>query len=96
MASKAFLIAITVVGIAAPKAFATDYVVDWALGVNYTAWAEGKDFYVGDRLTIADPTAFATDYVVGDLSGWTLGVNYTAWAEGKEFYVGDRLSTLID
>ncbi|KAK6137586.1 hypothetical protein DH2020_028666 [Rehmannia glutinosa] len=51
MASKAFLIAIIVVGIAAPKAFATDYVVGWALGVNYTAWAEGKDFYVGDRLS---------------------------------------------
>ncbi|KAK6158098.1 hypothetical protein DH2020_005412 [Rehmannia glutinosa] len=50
MASKAFLIAIIFVGIAAPKAFATDYIVGWALGVNYTAWAEGKDFYVGDRL----------------------------------------------
>ncbi|KAL0399736.1 UNVERIFIED_CONTAM: Lamin-like protein [Sesamum radiatum] len=54
MASKAFLIMIVVATIAAPPAFATDYVVGdrsgWTLGVNYTAWAEGKEFYVGDRL----------------------------------------------
>ncbi|KAK4398120.1 UNVERIFIED_CONTAM: Lamin-like protein [Sesamum radiatum] len=55
MASKAFLITIIVATIAAaPPAFATDYVVGdesgWTLGVNYTAWAEGKEFYVGDRL----------------------------------------------
>ncbi|KAK6158097.1 hypothetical protein DH2020_005411 [Rehmannia glutinosa] len=45
MASKCFLIAVIVLAIAAPS-FATDYVVGdnagWKLGVNYTAWAEGK------------------------------------------------------
>ncbi|KAK4435189.1 Lamin-like protein [Sesamum alatum] len=53
MAMKGFLIAIIVAAVAVP-AFATDYVVGdnagWKLGVNYTAWAEGKDFFVGDRL----------------------------------------------
>ncbi|KAG8374812.1 hypothetical protein BUALT_Bualt10G0034500 [Buddleja alternifolia] len=54
MASKVLLIAIIVVAIAGAPAFATDYVVGddagWTLGVNYTAWAQGKQFYVGDRL----------------------------------------------
>ncbi|KAL0324387.1 UNVERIFIED_CONTAM: protein TPX2 [Sesamum calycinum] len=53
MATRGFLIAIIIAAVAAP-AFATDYVVGdnagWKLGVNYTAWAEGKDFFVGDRL----------------------------------------------
>ncbi|KAL2238127.1 UNVERIFIED_CONTAM: Uclacyanin 1 [Sesamum indicum] len=53
MATKGFLIAIIVATVTVP-ALATDYVVGdnagWKLGVNYTAWAEGKDFFVGDRL----------------------------------------------
>ncbi|KAI3468841.1 hypothetical protein Pfo_025504 [Paulownia fortunei] len=53
MAPTGFLIATIFAAIAAP-AFATDYVVGdnagWKLGVNYTAWAEGKDFFVGDKL----------------------------------------------
>ncbi|KAH6778939.1 hypothetical protein C2S52_010176 [Perilla frutescens var. hirtella] len=55
MASRAFLFAIVVVVAAtAAPAFAVDYVVGddagWKLNVNYTAWAQGKEFYVGDRL----------------------------------------------
>ncbi|KAL7111476.1 hypothetical protein ACP275_05G090200 [Erythranthe tilingii] len=48
MALRAFLITIIVALVAAPAAVATDYMVGdnsgWTLGVNYTAWAEGKDF----------------------------------------------------
>lgn len=55
MAYKCFLIAIIVAAIAAP-ALATDYVVGddagWKLGVNYTTWTEGKQFYLGDRLSM--------------------------------------------
>lgn len=53
MASKAFLLAVMVVAAAAP-ALAVDYVVGddagWNLNVNYTAWAQGKVFYVGDTI----------------------------------------------
>ncbi|KAG8382335.1 hypothetical protein BUALT_Bualt05G0066700 [Buddleja alternifolia] len=53
MASKVLLITIMVAAIAAPV-FAIDHIVGdesgWKLGVNYTAWAEGKQFYLGDRL----------------------------------------------
>ncbi|KAG8382334.1 hypothetical protein BUALT_Bualt05G0066600 [Buddleja alternifolia] len=53
MASKALWIMIIVAASAAP-AFAIDHIVGddsgWKLGVNYTAWAEGKQFYLGDRL----------------------------------------------
>lgn len=55
MASKlAFLLAIVVV--AAAPAIATDYTVGddagWKLNFNYTAWAQGKEFYVGDRISM--------------------------------------------
>lgn len=55
MASKlAFLLVIVVV--AAAPATATDYIVGddagWKLNFNYTAWAQGKEFYVGDRISM--------------------------------------------
>ncbi|KAI3453617.1 hypothetical protein Pfo_010280 [Paulownia fortunei] len=54
MALRVFWITMIVSAAAAP-AFATDYMVGgdagWKLGVNYTAWVEGKDFRVGDTLT---------------------------------------------
>ncbi|KAG9133513.1 hypothetical protein Leryth_026175 [Lithospermum erythrorhizon] len=47
------LVAIVSIALAAPT-LATDFVVGdesgWTLGLNYTAWAEGKQFYVGDKL----------------------------------------------
>ncbi|CAI9784498.1 unnamed protein product [Fraxinus pennsylvanica] len=53
MASKAFLIAILVAMVAAPS-MATEHMVGgdagWKVGVNYTVWAAGKKFYVGDTL----------------------------------------------
>ncbi|XP_075508188.1 blue copper protein-like [Primulina tabacum] len=53
MASKAFLIVVVVATAVAPT-LATDYMVGdndgWTLGVDYTAWAKGKDFYVGDTI----------------------------------------------
>ncbi|KAL0290214.1 UNVERIFIED_CONTAM: Lamin-like protein [Sesamum calycinum] len=56
MAPKAFLIAViaAILAIAAPASAAYDYTVGddagWKLGVNYTRWAEGKEFRVGDKL----------------------------------------------
>ncbi|KAK6117132.1 hypothetical protein DH2020_049177 [Rehmannia glutinosa] len=53
MALRAFLITVIVTAAVAP-ALATVYKVGddagWNLGVNYTLWAEGKDFRVGDAL----------------------------------------------
>ncbi|KAL0329668.1 UNVERIFIED_CONTAM: Lamin-like protein [Sesamum radiatum] len=55
MALKAFLIAViaAILAIAAPASAAYYTVGDdagWKLGVNYTLWAEGKEFRVGDKL----------------------------------------------
>ncbi|XP_073051678.1 stellacyanin-like [Primulina eburnea] len=54
MASKAFLIAVIVATVVA-QTLATDHMVGdndgWKLDVDYTAWAKGKIFYVGDTLT---------------------------------------------
>ncbi|KAL0329667.1 UNVERIFIED_CONTAM: Lamin-like protein [Sesamum radiatum] len=56
MAPTAFLIAVivTILAIAAPSSAASNYTVGddagWMLGVNYTQWAQGKDFRVGDKL----------------------------------------------
>ncbi|KAG6399251.1 hypothetical protein SASPL_140727 [Salvia splendens] len=53
MASKALLITILVAAAVAP-ALALDYMVGdgegWKLKVNYTQWAAGKTFVVGDNL----------------------------------------------
>ncbi|KZV45319.1 hypothetical protein F511_04057 [Dorcoceras hygrometricum] len=53
MASKAFLIAVVAAAVAATT-LATEYMVGdndgWNLGVDYTAWAKDKNFYVGDTL----------------------------------------------
>lgn len=54
MASKVLLFAIMIAAAAAP-AFAVDYVVGdddgWKLNFNYSAWAQGKEFFVGDRIS---------------------------------------------
>ncbi|KAL1559773.1 blue copper protein 1a-like [Salvia divinorum] len=48
------LTALLFVAMMAAPAFGSDYVVGdeagWKLNVNYTAWAQGKEFHVGDRL----------------------------------------------
>ncbi|KAL7150202.1 hypothetical protein ABFS83_05G094700 [Erythranthe nasuta] len=53
--SSAFLITMIIALTVAPAAFATDYTVGddsgWKLDVNYTTWAEGKTFRVGDTIT---------------------------------------------
>ncbi|KAL2516952.1 Cupredoxin superfamily protein [Abeliophyllum distichum] len=56
MTSKAFLIAILVAMVATPS-LATDHIMHmvgddagWKVGFNYTAWAQGKTFHVGDTL----------------------------------------------
>ncbi|KAL8053681.1 hypothetical protein ABFX02_05G088700 [Erythranthe guttata] len=49
-----FLITMIIALVVAPAAFATDYTVGddsgWKLGINYTEWAEGKNFRVGDTI----------------------------------------------
>ncbi|KAL0362441.1 UNVERIFIED_CONTAM: Lamin-like protein [Sesamum calycinum] len=91
MASKAFLITIIVATIAAaPPAFATDYVVGdesgWTLGVNYTAWAEGKEFYVGDRLI--NGTAFQQCTVPPPSEALSSGSDViTLAAAGRKWYI---------
>lgn len=50
----ALIKALLMVAMMAAPAFGADYVVGddagWKLNVNYTAWAQGKQFHVGDRL----------------------------------------------
>ncbi|CAN6238832.1 unnamed protein product [Urochloa humidicola] len=47
-------LAVLLAAVAAPAAYATDYVVGdssgWTSGVDYTTWAKGKTFNVGDSL----------------------------------------------
>jgi hypothetical protein len=55
MASKQLVIVLAVVFVVLPAVVrATDYVVGdekgWGLEVNYTAWAETKEFRVGDTI----------------------------------------------
>lgn len=54
MALNAFVFVAMMAAIAAPT-FGADYVVGddagWKLNVNYTAWAQGKEFHVGDKLS---------------------------------------------
>lgn len=54
MALRAFLIMMIVAIVLAP-ALATDYMVGddagWKLDYNYTEWAKGKDFHVGDTIS---------------------------------------------
>lgn len=55
MSSKIFFIAFFVAIVAAP-ALATEYVVGddngWKLNFDYQKWPEGKQFIVGDKLSI--------------------------------------------
>ncbi|XP_060170823.1 blue copper protein 1a-like [Lycium barbarum] len=56
MASKTFLIALVVVSIVVASAMATEHLVGddqgWKLKFDYNAWAESKEFHVGDKLTV--------------------------------------------
>lgn len=64
MASKQALAVLAVIAAALPFAMATDFIVGdekgWRPDFNYTAWAEGKVFMVGD--TLGDHT-HATHFV---------------------------------
>lgn len=52
---NAFLMVMIMAVITAP-ALATDHIVGgeagWKLNVDYTTWAQGKQFHVGDRLSM--------------------------------------------
>ncbi|KAL0329665.1 UNVERIFIED_CONTAM: Lamin-like protein [Sesamum radiatum] len=73
MASRVFLIVGIILAVSADQALATDYVVGdvggWELGVNYTAWASGKNFLVGDTIAF----------------NYTPGVHNVVKVNGSEF-----------
>lgn len=52
--AKALVVSLLVLLLASPTVFGTDHTVGdsagWALGTNYTTWASGKTFKVGDNL----------------------------------------------
>uniref|UniRef100_A0A1U7WS64 Blue copper protein-like n=2 Tax=Nicotiana sylvestris TaxID=4096 RepID=A0A1U7WS64_NICSY len=54
MASKAFLIAIAVVSMIVAPTIAIEHLVGddqgWKLNFDYKAWAESKEFHIGDKL----------------------------------------------
>lgn len=54
MVSKAFLIAVAIVATIVGSKIANEFFVGddygWELGIDYQAWAAGKEFYVGDKL----------------------------------------------
>lgn len=56
MASKSFLVSMAIVfAVVAAPVMAKDFMVGddsgWKLNFDYKAWAEGKEFHVGDRLS---------------------------------------------
>ncbi|XWS32441.1 hypothetical protein CRYUN_Cryun23aG0159400 [Craigia yunnanensis] len=59
--------ALLVLLLAAPVAYAANYTVGgssgWNSGVNYTAWAQGKTFTVGDTLVFTYGSSHAVDEV---------------------------------
>ena len=54
MAGAAVIAGLVLLAAAAAPAFATDHVIGdssgWTSGVDYTTWAKGKTFSVGDNL----------------------------------------------
>lgn len=54
MASSLIYFILVILAIFAPTIFAADFVVGddkgWTINVDYQAWAQGKQFYVGDNL----------------------------------------------
>lgn len=56
MAMLKILISLAILAIVAPRTLAKDYIVGdengWKLNFNYTAWAQDKEFWVGDRLSM--------------------------------------------
>ncbi|KAK4382182.1 Uclacyanin-2 [Sesamum angolense] len=99
MASKAFLIAvIAAIAIVLPRTSAYDYMVGddagWKLGVNYTDWAKGKDFRVGDKLISGDDFKQCVASNKSNILN-TGNEEITLAAPGKKWYicgVGDHCS----
>ncbi|KAL8543849.1 hypothetical protein ACS0TY_004417 [Phlomoides rotata] len=69
MASNALLLTI-MIALTAAHALAKDYVVGdetgWRLGYNYTTWAHGKHFCVGDTLLFNYTKGFHNVYTVNE------------------------------
>ncbi|KAL2543829.1 blue copper protein-like [Forsythia ovata] len=102
MASTAFLIAIICAVFVVP-CLATDYMVGddagWKLNFNYTIWASGKEFFVGDRLIFkyaqaahnvyrVNGTAFQQCMVPSAFEALTSGNDIITLATpGKKWYI---------
>lgn len=59
--SNQFLITLAIISVVLPTvAFATEFKVGdasgWTVGFDYAAWAEDKEFYVGDKLGKTSPS----------------------------------------
>lgn len=59
--SNHFLITLAIISVVLPTvAFATEFKVGdgsgWTVGFDYAAWAEDKEFYVGDKLGKTTPS----------------------------------------
>ncbi|KAK9927404.1 hypothetical protein M0R45_024588 [Rubus argutus] len=59
MASTQIYVILAILAIFAPTIFATDFIVGddkgWNINVDYQAWSQGKQFYVGDNLVFNYP-----------------------------------------
>lgn len=55
ISTKFFFVVLAIAAIFLPSIIATDYVVGdnqgWTQGQDYQIWAEGKQFFVGDKLS---------------------------------------------
>lgn len=49
-----YLFILAIIAILVPSSFATEFVVgdekEWTINFDYQAWAQGKEFHVGDTL----------------------------------------------
>ncbi|XP_022922161.1 stellacyanin-like [Cucurbita moschata] len=81
---------LSIVAIFAPPALATNYTVGddagWNTNVNYTAWAQGKTFYVGDFLifkyTAGDHNVYKVN--ASDFQNCTVPADQTPFSTGND------------
>ncbi|KAM1158958.1 hypothetical protein ACFX19_032749 [Malus domestica] len=68
MASSHLFIILVTLAIVAPSILATDFVVGddkgWTINFDYQTWAQGKQFYVGDKLVFKYPKGVHNVYKV--------------------------------
>ncbi|KAH7847912.1 hypothetical protein Vadar_031545 [Vaccinium darrowii] len=103
MACLNILVALAVVAVAFPSTLATDWYIGdsrgWSLNVNYTEWASGKTFYIGDQLIflykqgahnvvkVINGTDFQQCTVPSRAVTLSTGDDVITLAEGKHWYI---------